>query len=976
MEAVLARVTALAGGSASDAGGGGARVVDPSLALSGGVRAANALPRKTVGGSFSWAAVAAADPTFPAAAAALQHRIGTLMSAVMNRVEAGAGGRAVAATGEVDPGEVYEFLDRLRESAETHVDLARGTHSSQQVAQVQRHLAAAAAAAVASTAAGGGGGGGGLRGGVADPPLRRMPLTSSAVKAKPQLAFEDAPIDNSRDTPFACKLAAKYHAWRPGPEPHASPSFTAEPWIAGHGVRHPYADEIAHLAFPPWLVAVPAALPPFRAVESTPCTLVDTPAKLTDMLHYLLGWRTLGSAEGAAALARSGSAGASALQAGWEDDGIRVPTPHRVTYDGAEGFVRPVAEVAIDLEAHSMRSYQGFTCLLQLSTRRADFLVDALALRSHMGALNVITAHPAIVKVLHGCDSDVVWLQRDFGVFLVNLFDTGQAARALNFPSAGLAHLLLKYAGVVANKQYQTADWRERPLPPALAKYAREDTHYLLEIYDRVRAELVAASEATVELAVAGRSTLQPVPALLAEVIQRSVCKALAVYDKEPWEGGKAARNLMRKLGLGDSSPAAGGDRPLAPAGDAGDGGGEEGDGEVEGSAAEQSQAAPAPPSSPRSRVFLALFDWRDRVARLDDESPHYVCPNRLLARLAQAQPSSVDALSRTCNPITPALRREATAVVSIIAEAKREPPLGGGAAAPASARTHATPVTAAAVAAAPTADSATHVGSKRPRPAAAQPPPQTDVAPSSNTAKRARKGQAVDGYEWASLLATADAKSAGARHVRLAAPQVDAKAAAVAARKVSSDSSSEDGLVSGLAAALAAAGRWSTPPVSAGSAAARVTAALTSQPWYAYTGVAHLFTIPTEPTTSAAAPSQPVAIPPEAAPPIRSLLETHAAPAPSSTSSLSLTNDTSARPQPPDKPSAAVAAAPAFDYTAAALAVLNSAAVAVPAVDASTSGGHRSAPGAHAARGGKSHRGKQHGKRGGGGAAGNNPYL
>lgn len=38
---------------------------------------------------------------------------------------------------------------------------------------------------------------------------------------------------------------------------------------------------------------------------------------------------------------------------------------------------------------------------------------------------------------------------------------------------------------VSADKQYQLADWRIRPLPEEMIKYAREDTHYLLYIYDR-----------------------------------------------------------------------------------------------------------------------------------------------------------------------------------------------------------------------------------------------------------------------------------------------------------------------------------------------------------------------------------------------------------------------------------------------------------------------------------------------------------
>ena len=42
-----------------------------------------------------------------------------------------------------------------------------------------------------------------------------------------------------------------------------------------------------------------------------------------------------------------------------------------------------------------------------------------------------------------------------------------------------------------ADKKYQLADWRLRPLPAEMLKYAREDTHYLLYIYDRIRHDLV-----------------------------------------------------------------------------------------------------------------------------------------------------------------------------------------------------------------------------------------------------------------------------------------------------------------------------------------------------------------------------------------------------------------------------------------------------------------------------------------------------
>ena len=47
--------------------------------------------------------------------------------------------------------------------------------------------------------------------------------------------------------------------------------------------------------------------------------------------------------------------------------------------------------------------------------------------------------------MLHGADRDVEWLQRDFGLYIVNMFDTGQASRVYCHKQFGLAYLLQIY---------------------------------------------------------------------------------------------------------------------------------------------------------------------------------------------------------------------------------------------------------------------------------------------------------------------------------------------------------------------------------------------------------------------------------------------------------------------------------------------------------------------------------------------------
>lgn len=278
------------------------------------------------------------------------------------------------------------------------------------------------------------------------------------------------------------------------------------------------------------------------------------------------------------------------------------------------------SEIAVDLEHHHYRSFLGITCLVQLSTRFTDYVIDALALRDHLSCLNQIFTNPEVVKVFHGADSDLMWLQRDFGVYVINLFDTGLAARVLQFDRFSLSYLLFRYVGIKAQKQYQLADWRIRPLPEELIEYARTDTHYLLHIASLMCRELQDRD-------------LFPV------VIERGRQLCLRRYTKP----------VFSRLGYLDLYKETGG----------------------------------ISLSHRQLYALENLYELRDSIARREDESLHYVLPKHMLKVIAEILPRETSGIFACCNPVPPLVRKYVHDMHKIILDARNLPlsdlPLTGG---------------------------------------------------------------------------------------------------------------------------------------------------------------------------------------------------------------------------------------------------------------------------------------------------------
>ena len=147
------------------------------------------------------------------------------------------------------------------------------------------------------------------------------------------------------------------------------------------------------------------------------------------------------------------------------------------------------SRVAVDTESNSLHAYRERVCLIQFSTPEKDFVVDPFALQD-LSSLAPFFANPAIEKIFHAAEYDLICLRRDFGFEFSNLFDTMQAARILGYGFVGLDNILSKKFDIKIDKRHQKADWAARPLTPAQLDYARFDTHYLFQLRDLLEGEL------------------------------------------------------------------------------------------------------------------------------------------------------------------------------------------------------------------------------------------------------------------------------------------------------------------------------------------------------------------------------------------------------------------------------------------------------------------------------------------------------
>jgi ribonuclease D len=146
---------------------------------------------------------------------------------------------------------------------------------------------------------------------------------------------------------------------------------------------------------------------------------------------------------------------------------------------------------ALDTEFHRERTYFPKLALVQVAwagdTRQELALIDPLAVDVTVFAK--VFASDALC-VIHAAQQDLDVLTHACGSVPRRLFDTQLAAGFTGYGTPSLVSLLQGEIGVTPAKGDRLTDWLRRPLSDAQCQYAAVDVEFLLEVEERLSAQL------------------------------------------------------------------------------------------------------------------------------------------------------------------------------------------------------------------------------------------------------------------------------------------------------------------------------------------------------------------------------------------------------------------------------------------------------------------------------------------------------
>lgn len=156
--------------------------------------------------------------------------------------------------------------------------------------------------------------------------------------------------------------------------------------------------------------------------------------------------------------------------------------------DAARVLAAGSGPVAVDVERASGFRYSQRAYLVQVFRRDAGlFLFDPPPIGDFTALQKAIGD---VEWVLHAASQDLPSL-RELGLEPRSIFDTELAARLLGYERVGLGAVVEDTLGIALAKAHSASDWSTRPLPQAWLEYAALDVEHLVDVRDKLFAELV-----------------------------------------------------------------------------------------------------------------------------------------------------------------------------------------------------------------------------------------------------------------------------------------------------------------------------------------------------------------------------------------------------------------------------------------------------------------------------------------------------
>jgi len=149
------------------------------------------------------------------------------------------------------------------------------------------------------------------------------------------------------------------------------------------------------------------------------------------------------------------------------------------------------AILGIDTEFRRIDSYSPELCLIQIASKNHLECIDVLSINNLEPLFDKLYDGKTL-WVIHSARQDIEALYYLSDRTPSHLFDTQIGASFLNYPlQISYQAITEKLQNIFLEKKFTRFDWRKRPLPDDVLKYALDDVKYLLPNYMILKKELI-----------------------------------------------------------------------------------------------------------------------------------------------------------------------------------------------------------------------------------------------------------------------------------------------------------------------------------------------------------------------------------------------------------------------------------------------------------------------------------------------------